>query len=190
MAPRSIPRRSIETARLRLRPTSTADAERAFEIQSDWNVTRMLSNATYPPDKREIDHWFASHEHEWTDASAYRFAIELEDRVIGIVDVDGIVGSRGSLGYWLERSAWGKAYAFEAAHALINFVFYEVGLSSLESGHASDNPASGRVLTRLGFMPVGARELFSQSRRETITQCCYELARQAKRTPRPEARDS
>ena len=150
----------------------------------------MLSNATYPPDRREIGHWFASHEHEWTDGSAYRFAIELEDRVIGIVDVDSIVGGSGSLGYWLEKSAWGKAYAFEAAQTLIDFVFYEIGLSSLGSGHAFDNPASGRVLTRLGFMPVGARELFSQSRRETITQCCYELARQAKHTPRPELRDS
>ncbi|NTJ67907.1 GNAT family N-acetyltransferase [Agrobacterium rhizogenes] len=179
MTARSIPRSSIVTARLRLRPTSAADAKRAFEIQSDWTVTRMLSNATYPPHQKDVENWFSSHEHEWAEGSAYRFAIEEEERMIGIVDVDGIVGSKGSLGYWLEKPAWSKGYAFEAAHALIDFVFHEVGLSRLESGHASDNPASGRVLIKLGFSQVGNREFFSRARRETIVQCYYVLERQA-----------
>ncbi|MFK0160927.1 GNAT family N-acetyltransferase [Rhizobium sp. NPDC090279] len=174
---RSIPRSTIETARLRLRPTSAADARRAFEIQSDWNVTRMLSNACYPPNAHDIESWFSSHEREWAEGTAYRFAIEQGEGVIGVVDVDGIAGSNGSLGYWLESPSWGKGYAFEAAQALIGFVFSEVGLLTLESGHAADNPASGRVLTRLGFTPIASRELFSRARRETIVQCCYTLGR-------------
>lgn len=178
MTRQSLPRVSIGTARLCLRPTSATDAGRAFEIQSDWNVTRMLGNATYPPDKRAIGDWFSSHEREWADGTAYRFAIEQAGRMIGIVDVDGIDGRLGSLGYWLERSAWGKAYAFEAAQALIGFVFQDAGLSRLESGHASDNAASGRVLTKLGFLPVDSRELFSHSRRESIVQRCYVLEKE------------
>jgi ribosomal-protein-alanine N-acetyltransferase len=174
---RSIPSSAIETARLRLRPTLANDAERAFEIQRDWNVTRMLANATYPPNKRDIGGWFSSHEQEWADGTAHRFAIEQEGRMIGVVDVDGIVGGKGSLGYWLEQAAWGNGYAFEAAQALIGFVFDEVGLSYLESGHASDNPASGRVLTRLGFSEIDSRELFSRSRGEIIIQRCYLLTR-------------
>ncbi len=177
MTAKSIQRSSIETARLRLRPTSAIDATRAFEIQSDWAVTRMLSNASYPPDESDIRDWFSSHGREWAEGSAYRFAIEQEERMIGIVDVDGITGSEGSLGYWLERQAWGKGYAFEAARALIGFAFQVVGLSRLESGHASDNPASGRVLTKLGFRQASYRELFSRARRETIVQCCYMLER-------------
>ena len=179
MTARSIPRSALDTPRLRLRPTSAVDAKRAFEIQNDWAVTRMLSNASYPPKENNIKDWFSSHEHEWAEGSAYRFAIEQGERTIGIVDVDGIVGSTGSLGYWLERESWGKGYAFEAAQALIGFVFNEAGLSRLESGHASDNPVSGRVLSRLGFRQVGNRELFSRARRETIIQCCYVLERQA-----------
>ncbi|WP_112603999.1 GNAT family N-acetyltransferase (plasmid) [Rhizobium sp. WW22] len=177
MTAKSIQRSSIETVRLRLRPTSAIDATRAFEIQSDWAVTRMLSNASYPPDESDIRDWFSSHGREWAEGSAYRFAIEQEERMIGIVDVDGITGSEGSLGYWLERQAWGKGYAFEAARALIGFAFQVVGLSRLESGHASDNPASGRVLTKLGFRQASYRELFSRARRETIVQCCYMLER-------------
>ncbi|KAA1180206.1 GNAT family N-acetyltransferase [Rhizobium tropici] len=178
MTARSIPHAFIQTARLLLRPTSAPDAERAFEIQSDWNVTRMLSNATYPPGRQDIESWFSSHGQEWVDGTAYRFAIEQAGRMIGVVDVDGISGVEGSLGYWLEKSAWGKAYAFEAAQALIGFVFHEAGLTRLESGHASDNPASGRVLTKLGFARIDTRELFSRSRRETIIQCCYMLEKE------------
>ncbi|MGN6775960.1 GNAT family N-acetyltransferase [Rhizobium sp.] len=178
MTARSIHRSALETSRLRLRPTSAADTKRASEIQSDWAVTRMLSNASYPPNENDIKDWFSSHEREWAEGSAYRFAIEQAERMIGVVDVDGIVGSAGSLGYWLEREAWGKGYAFEAAQALIGFVFNDAGLSSLESGHASDNTASGRVRTKLGFRQVGSRELFSRARCETIVQCCYVLERQ------------
>ncbi len=177
MTARSIPRSHIRTARLNLRPTSSSDAQRALEIQSDWDVARMLANATYPADRKDMENWFASHEQEWAEGTAYRFAIEREGRVIGIVDVDGIAADEGSLGYWLERAAWGQGYAFEAAQALVGFAFSEVGLSSLVSGRAADNPASGHVLTKLGFTQIDSRELFSRSRGETILQCRYMLAR-------------
>ncbi|ENN88692.1 hypothetical protein RHSP_42747 [Rhizobium freirei PRF 81] len=179
MTARSIPRSHIKTARLSLRPTSVADAQRALEIQSDWNVTRNLANATYPADEKDMENWFASHEQEWAEGTAYRFAIEREGRMIGIVDVDGISAGEGSLGYWLERTVWGKGYGFEAAQAMIGFVFSEVGLSRLVSGHASDNAASGRILASLGFTQIESRELLSRSRRETILQCRYTLAREA-----------
>ncbi|TXI08811.1 MAG: N-acetyltransferase [Rhizobium sp.] len=175
---KSIPRSRIVTKRLHLLPTTTAYAVGAWEIQRDWDVARMLSNATYPPDREDIESWFSSHEREWADGKAYRFAIEQAGRMIGIVDVDGIDGGVGSLGYWLEKATWGKGYAYEAAQALVAFVFQDVGLSSLESGHASDNPVSGRILARLGFRRIGSRPLFSRSRRETIMQCCYMLEKE------------
>ena len=50
-----IPRETIETARLALRPSIAADAEYAFEIQSDWAVTQMLRMASFPPDRTEIE---------------------------------------------------------------------------------------------------------------------------------------
>jgi RimJ/RimL family protein N-acetyltransferase len=35
------------------------DADRAFEIQADWEATRMLSMASFPPDGQQIKQWFA-----------------------------------------------------------------------------------------------------------------------------------
>jgi len=56
----SIPLRSIRTDRLVLRPTRDSDVDRVFEIQANWEVTRMLSMASFPPDRQEINEWFAN----------------------------------------------------------------------------------------------------------------------------------
>lgn len=135
----------------------------------------MLRMASFPPDRQEIRRWFADHRREWLAGEAYRFAVELEGRMIGVVDVDEIAGREGSLGYWLDRAAWGRGYAFEAAQAVTRFAFEDAGLSKLEALHAHDNPASGRVLTKLGFRPQGTVQGFSRSRGETIVQRRYAL---------------
>src|SRR5260221_8961215 len=165
----------ISTDRLVLRPTGIADADRAFDIQSDWEVTRMLRMASFPPNRDDIVRWFADHEREWMSGEAYRFAVELRGRFIGVVDVDEISGREGELGYWFEKSSWGHGYAFEAAQAVVNFAFINVGLRKLWSGHAADNLASGHVLLKLGFRPYDIVRKASSSRGEEIMQQRYTL---------------
>src|SRR4051794_10203211 len=104
----AIPLHPLGTDRLILRPTSVADAGRAFEIQGDWEVTRMLALASFPPDAQETERWFAGHAREWMMGHAYRFAVLLDDRMVGLVDIDGIEANEGSLGYWLDRAVWGR----------------------------------------------------------------------------------
>jgi ribosomal-protein-alanine N-acetyltransferase len=175
MSPTPVPLRRIKAERLVLRPTRAADADRAVEIQADWEVTRMLRMASFPPDRQEIGRWFMDHPREWSTGEAYRFAVKLEARMIGLVDIDEIANRQGSLGYWFDRSAWGHSYAFEAAHAVTRFAFAEAGLRRLFSGHAHDNQASGRVLTKLGFVLLDIVPCFSRSRGENIMQHRYAL---------------
>ena len=92
------------------------------------------------------------------------------------VDLDEIAASEGELGYWFERAAWGQGFAAEAARAVVRFAFVEASLSALRSGHAANNIASGRVLTRLGFRLLDQVERPSRSRGEMILQCRYQLA--------------
>ena len=65
----------------------------------------MLRMASFPPDRGDIGRWFADHAREWQTGQASRFAIEHEERMIGVIDVD-----EGSLGYRIDRSAWGQGY--------------------------------------------------------------------------------
>jgi len=175
MSTRSIIRASITTDRLVLRPSDREDAARAFEIRADWAVSRMLRMATFPPDAAAIACWFEGHPREWTDGTAYRFAILRDGRMIGLVDIDGVGEREGVLGYWLERAAWGHGFAFEATTAALGFAFRSVGLAEITAAHAIDNQASAAVLRKLGFEPLGIVQRFSHSRRADIAQCRYIL---------------
>jgi len=58
------------------------------------------------------------------------------------------------IGYWIGRPFWGRGYATEACRALID-IARTLGLPNLEGSHFLDNPASARVLEKLGFEPLG-----------------------------------
>ena len=79
---------------------------------------------------------------------------ELRPRLIGgvglHVEEDGI-----HLGYWLTPDAWGRGYATEAGHAVIDMARHALPLRRLAAWHFADNPASGRVLRKLGFTATG-----------------------------------
>ncbi len=57
------------------------------------------------------------------------------------------------LGYWLGRPFWGHGYATEAARKLAGFAFSRLKATQLTAGYFHDNPASGRVLEKVGFAP-------------------------------------
>ena len=58
------------------------------------------------------------------------------------------------LGYWIARDHWGRGLATEASRALVD-IARMLGLKMLEGAHFTDNPASGRVLEKLGFEASG-----------------------------------
>jgi RimJ/RimL family protein N-acetyltransferase len=58
------------------------------------------------------------------------------------------------LGYWISRRHWGLGYATEAADAVVTLA-RGLGIGRLRAGHFVDNPASGRVLSKLGFRRSG-----------------------------------
>ena len=97
----------------------------------------MLSLASYPPNQQEIEQWFADHQRQWEVGEAYRFAVVLEGKMVG-VDIDGITDREGTLRYWLVRALWGHGYAFEAAQR--DLLSKTLFLLKLKAGHAHDNP--------------------------------------------------
>jgi RimJ/RimL family protein N-acetyltransferase len=132
--------------------------------------------AAYPPDPRDLAVWFAGHEAEWWEGSAFRFAIEHQEKMIGLVDLDEIDGGEADLGYWLEETYWGQGITREAATALVRFAFEQAGLVGLRSGHTADNPASGRVLNKLGFRRIDEVTVPSRARGLPVLQLRYRLA--------------
>jgi RimJ/RimL family protein N-acetyltransferase len=64
---------------------------------------------------------------------------------------------RAELGYWIGKPFWGRGYATEAARALVQYGFDTLGLHRIYARHLTRNPASGRVLHKIGMTHEGYR---------------------------------
>ena len=158
MASMSLPTPTLDTARLRLRPFTDADAEALFALQSNAYVLRYWDS---PP---------------WSErARAARFIAacrQLADEGTGarlVIDraSDGsFVGwcsltrwnpdyRSASLTYCLEHAAWGHGYATEAVRALLQWAFDTLDLNRVQAEADTRNVASARVLEKLGFVHEG-----------------------------------
>ena len=62
---------------------------------------------------------------------------------------------RAELGYWIGRPYWNQGYCTEAARAALEFGFRQLGLNRLFAHHFARNPASGRVLQKIGMTREG-----------------------------------
>jgi ribosomal-protein-alanine N-acetyltransferase len=59
------------------------------------------------------------------------------------------------VGYWMSLPARGHGYATEAASALYDFAFSQLGVHRIEGRYFTRNPASGRVMQTLGMRHEG-----------------------------------
>lgn len=145
----------IVTDRLVLRHPVERDLPAIAAICGDWNVARRLARVPHPYEIEDarffLDHVVPG---EWVWALTLPEADVLFG-TIGLLPNDR--GDAAELGYWIAADAWGRGYATEAATTIIRFAFDTLGMSHLTSGYAVDNPASGRVLTKLGFRETGRK---------------------------------
>lgn len=62
---------------------------------------------------------------------------------------------RGEVGYSLSPRLWGKGLIPEGLSAVLKYGFDRVGFHRIEGFHAIENPASGRVMEKVGMQYEG-----------------------------------
>jgi RimJ/RimL family protein N-acetyltransferase len=62
---------------------------------------------------------------------------------------------RADLGYWIGTSYWNNGYATEAGRAMLDYAFRIRGLNKVTAHYFAKNPASGRVLEKIGLRNEG-----------------------------------
>ena len=80
------------------------------------------------------------------------------------------------IGYFVSEDHWGKGYATKAAKAIIELARAQGFTDKLVAQHAKDNPASGRVLEKVGFVVTGEGVSKSAGRDEPNEVWHLELA--------------
>ena len=142
------------TQRLLLRPGWAEDAPALAQAIGDEMIVRNLATAPWPYRLRDAEAFLA----QPRDPVLPTFLVF--ERTNGAPNLIGScgLGRRPSgaieMGYWIARGSWGRGFATEASRALIE-IARALRLDRLEGSHFIDNPASGRVLEKLGFEPVG-----------------------------------
>jgi len=165
----------VRTQRLTLRPGWPEDAPALAQAIGHESVVRNLAMPPWPYPV-EAAETFLTH---FGDPTEPKFLI-LEHvqggvRVIGAMGIGQHKEKPHELGYWLTPDAWGKGYATEAGRGALHAARAR-GIRRVTAGHFIDNPASGRVLRKLGFRPTGQVEtMFSRGRGCAVPSARYEL---------------
>jgi len=142
--------------RLLLRPIWPEDWQALFAGIADEGVVRNLARAPWP--YRESDaRAFAALP---ADPLHPRFLItRAADAVaVGCIGLNAVEEpGTVELGYWIARPFWGQGFATEAGSAVLA-IAAALGHREAVASHFLDNPASGKVLRKLGFEPNGRIE--------------------------------
>jgi RimJ/RimL family protein N-acetyltransferase len=145
----------LKTERLFLRAPCREDAGAIARLANDVRIAVNTARLPHPYRVEDAEEFIAAASRKEGEAS---FAITLDRTLIGVCGVDPREDGP-EIGYWLGVDYWGQGYATEAARALIDHAFGELGYEALQAGARVSNPASRRVLEKCGFQWVGVRLL-------------------------------
>lgn len=142
------------TDRLLLRPGWAEDAPALAEAIGDERIVRNLATAPWPYRLRDAEAFLAQPRDPLLPTLLVFERTAGPPRLVGSCGLGRRQSGAVELGYWVARPHWGRGYATEACTALVD-IARSLGLAQLEGSHFIDNPASGRVLEKLGFEPLG-----------------------------------
>jgi len=152
----------VSTERLILRGPVVTDAAAITALASDLNVAGMTGTMPHPYDLADAEAFIArAQKTNWDREAAWL----IEHHAFGVVGGVGIklgaptASDRPEIGFWLGRPFWNRGYATEAVRGALKWVKRDWRKHVVVAGHFADNPASGAVLCKSGFLYTGDVEL-------------------------------
>ncbi len=152
------PQPILTTPRLLIRPYRLADKAELIELIGDPLVSKPLLVVPYPYTEKDADVWLSSRDAAFETGESASFAVTSKstNELLGGCGLTfSMKFNRAELGYWVGRKFWGQGYTTEAAAAVIDWSFSEMGLNRIYAQHKSENTTSGRVMQKLGMQFEG-----------------------------------
>jgi RimJ/RimL family protein N-acetyltransferase len=158
---------TLDTPRLVLRPFEPSDALDVQRLAGDWAIADTTLLIPHPYEDGVAEQWISTHRPGFEAGKSATFAIVLRrsGELVGAVglairaEVD-----RAELGYWVGKPYWKQGYCTEASQAVVDFGFSALGLNRIYAGHFARNPASGRVMQKLGMTLEGTLRQHDKAR--------------------------
>jgi RimJ/RimL family protein N-acetyltransferase len=141
-----------------LRPFRPEDAAAVQRLAGHPDIASTTANIPHPYQAGVAEAWIATHEERWARDEAAIFAVTLASTG----DLLGSIGleirrehRRAELGYWIGVPYWNQGYATEAGEKVLRFAFEDLHLERVFAIHFDRNPASGRVMQKIGMKREG-----------------------------------
>jgi ribosomal-protein-alanine N-acetyltransferase len=151
-------RPTLRTERLILRPFTPADADDVTALVGPREIAANTLSIPHPYDRSMAEAWLATHEDGFERGESLVLAVTLREggTLVGCVGLAIDAGHRrAELGYWTGVDFWGHGYCTEASAAAVRYAFESIGLHKVFARHLVRNPASGRVMQKLGMRHEG-----------------------------------
>jgi RimJ/RimL family protein N-acetyltransferase len=147
----------LRTQRLTLRPLTLEDAPLVQKLAGERDVastTRLIPHP-YPPGMAEK--WITTLPELYARAEMINWGIAFhEGPLLGTIRlILNPIDNHAEMGYWIGKPFWNNGYCTEAARAVLAYGFETLGLERIYANYLARNPASGRVLTKLGMQQEG-----------------------------------
>ncbi len=156
MSPEQQP--TLETKRLVLRPFSLEDAKKVQQLAGDRRIAEMMLTIPHPYEDGMAEEWIPTLAEKFASGEMVDFAITLREggTLVGAVGLTiNKQHEKAELGYWIGADYWGQGYCTEATGAMVRFGFDYLQLNRVQGHHLTKNPASGRVMLKVGLLYEG-----------------------------------
>jgi ribosomal-protein-alanine N-acetyltransferase len=167
----------LSTERLLLRPLRAEDASEIERLAGAREVALNTLMIPHPYPAGEAVQWIATQD---GSGNARTFAITLrgDGRLLGAI---GLMltpeHERAEMGYWIGVPHWGNGYSTEAAGAMMDYAFGELGVNRIVAAHFARNPASGKVLQKIGMAHEGTQRQHFRKWGEFVDAEMYAMLR-------------
>lgn len=168
---------TLETTRLRLRPYTEADVAELVPLIGTREVAATTLRIPHPYTEQDAHAFIAAA----LDAGKIWLAITLrsDGRQIGGIGLRVDEHHRhAELGYWLGVPYWGKGYATEAGREMVRYGFEDLKLHRIFASHFGHNPASGKILVKLGMLHEGCQREHLRKWDRFVDSVLYGMSRQ------------
>ncbi|MFW5748313.1 MAG: GNAT family N-acetyltransferase [Chloroflexota bacterium] len=148
----------MQTDRLMLRPLEADDITPLHELAGDRRVAEGTLNIPHPYEREQAVTFVRHAMDGMMRGDQYTLAIALRDtdQLIGVISMRVREPHQSAeIGYWVGVPYWNEGYTTEAARRLLRFAFEYLKLNRVYAIHFVDNPASGRVMQKIGMRHEG-----------------------------------
>lgn len=155
----------IRTSRLLLRKIRVEDYMDMYRYTSKEEVARYVTwNVHKNSDEtRSVCQMWVD---QYKDDNRYHWAIVFDNRVIGNIEIGKIIDTTAFAGWQLDSEYWNKGIMTEAAAAVRDYMFEEIGIERLNAGFILENIGSGRVMQKIGMKNVSSNEYYDKLPKE------------------------